>query len=439
MFVGRERELAQLNQVFHKKENSIVVLYGREGVGKTSLIKEFIRDKRCVYYQAREWSMQEQSKYYEEKRQEVADLLMKQDEKICFVVDEFDLMQKGYKGFFEEFNEYIHTLPMDSVMILFVSSNIPWVEKSMGDEIGELSGKITMTIKLKEFSFMEVTDRFPSASIEECIVIYSILGGVPGYLELWNPKESMKKNLLRLVIRPQGALRKEPSRYLKTVLRELPFYNTILTVLAEDEPKLNYLYQRTGFSRAKISVYIKNLTQMGVAGKIVSFEPEKKDIVQKGLYQITDAFLYFYYNLIYPHMTELEFLSPEEFYDRFLRDSMDELIHRTYMKVCCEFMELMNRFDKLPVHFRSMGSLYGKEGFVPLVASNEEGALLIGTCKWSSKPFDKSDFEKILNDAEQIGKDADYYYLFSKEGFTSDFAAMASQMDNIECIDLEQM
>ena len=69
---------------------------------------------------------------------------------------------------------------------------------------------------------------------------------------------------------------------MKTSLRELPFYSTILSVLAENEPKLNYLFTRTGFSRAKISVYIKNLIQIDVAEKIFSYEPEKAGFCAEG-------------------------------------------------------------------------------------------------------------------------------------------------------------
>ena len=42
VFIGREKELAMLNQAYLKGGNSIVVLYGREQIGKTTLIKEFI-------------------------------------------------------------------------------------------------------------------------------------------------------------------------------------------------------------------------------------------------------------------------------------------------------------------------------------------------------------------------------------------------------------
>lgn len=65
VFIGREKELAMLNQAYLKGGNSIVVLYGREQIGKTTLVKKFVQDKTYVYYQARELSEKEQNRYFE--------------------------------------------------------------------------------------------------------------------------------------------------------------------------------------------------------------------------------------------------------------------------------------------------------------------------------------------------------------------------------------
>ncbi len=78
-------------------------------------------------------------------------------------------------------------------------------------------------------------------------------------------------------------------------------------------------------------------------------------------------------------------------------------------------MELMNQYHHLPAQFERFGSLYGKSGFVPLIANTREGKLLVGTCKWSNEPMTTKEFEELLHDIEQTGKEADYYYLFQKK------------------------
>lgn len=51
-FVDRINEMNFLEKEYNKKTSSFVVLYGRRRVGKTRLIKEFIKDKNSVYFLA---------------------------------------------------------------------------------------------------------------------------------------------------------------------------------------------------------------------------------------------------------------------------------------------------------------------------------------------------------------------------------------------------
>ena len=349
-------------------------------------------------------------------------------------------MEKAYKDFFAELDAYVSESAWeDRVMLLLISSSTQWVENQMVDDMGTFAARVVQVMKLKEFTFLEMVNRFPGSTTEECITIYSILGGVPGYLDLWNPSETVKENIIRLMLLPGGPLRKEAARFLKTSLRELPFYNTILSVLAEDEPKLNYLYNRTGFSRAKISVYIKNLIQIDVAEKYFSYEPKKKEYVLKGLYGISDRFLHFWYKFIFPNSSALECEAAEQFYENYIENKLYEFVEQTYISVCKEFLVLMGQYGKLPGTFDQPESFYGKEGVIPIVLTGKDGKLLVAQCKWSAEPMTGTDFEDLLKRTEQLGQEADYYYLFSKEGFRSELSVVASGMDNIELIDLESL
>lgn len=52
-FIGRRKELEALEQEY-QRDGGFVVLYGRRRVGKTTLIKEFIKDKTAFYFLATE-------------------------------------------------------------------------------------------------------------------------------------------------------------------------------------------------------------------------------------------------------------------------------------------------------------------------------------------------------------------------------------------------
>ena len=48
-FIDRKREMSTLEKEYNR-EKSFVVLYGRRRTGKTTLIKEFIKDKNTFYF-----------------------------------------------------------------------------------------------------------------------------------------------------------------------------------------------------------------------------------------------------------------------------------------------------------------------------------------------------------------------------------------------------
>lgn len=50
MFIGRKKELQSLEKLYRSRRFEMAVIYGRRRVGKTSLIREFIRDKKAIYF-----------------------------------------------------------------------------------------------------------------------------------------------------------------------------------------------------------------------------------------------------------------------------------------------------------------------------------------------------------------------------------------------------
>ena len=50
-FLGRHEELATLEREYFNN-HSFVVIYGRRRIGKTTLIKEFIKNKKALYFLA---------------------------------------------------------------------------------------------------------------------------------------------------------------------------------------------------------------------------------------------------------------------------------------------------------------------------------------------------------------------------------------------------
>ena len=49
-FINRQKEMATLEREYGYDMSSFVVIYGRRRTGKTTLIKEFIKDKNALFF-----------------------------------------------------------------------------------------------------------------------------------------------------------------------------------------------------------------------------------------------------------------------------------------------------------------------------------------------------------------------------------------------------
>jgi hypothetical protein len=334
-FVGREAELNYLNQYYAGTASRVLVVYGQKGVGKTSLLKTFGADKTCVYYHARSCSDREQRFQWARELSKAGDdlgefpeyeeifsrvLSVSAGEKLVFVLDEFQHMVKGNAEFFAKLNQFVHNSSIPLLVIL-CSSAAGWVENSMVGKIGAEAASISGFLKLRELSVQKMRELYPDFDEDDSIQLYAALGGVPG---LWNRMDSelsLAQNLTRNMLDKYSSLYGEMAGCLTAELREPAIYNTILSTMASGGMKLNDIYHHTGFSRAKISVYLKNLMEIDLVEK-----------VDAGIYRITRPCVRFYFSFIYPHLSLFEELTPEQFYMEIVEDAFPGFVREAYRK-----------------------------------------------------------------------------------------------------------
>lgn len=337
-FVGRDTELNYLDRYYHSGGSQILVVYGQKGVGKTALLRNFGRDKNCVYYMARTCSDREQRFQWAKELgisedsnaghglypeyEEIFERALRTDteEKLVFVVDEFHCLIKGEPSFFSRLNLFVKNSKIPLLVILS-SSAAGWVENSMVGKIGSEAMSISGFLKVRELSLQRMQELYPAFSEDDCIQLYAVLGGVPG---LWNRTDgslSAADNIVHRMIDKYSSLHGEMTGCLTEDLRETAVYNTILCTMAAGNNKLNDIYHHTGFSRAKISVYLKNLMEIDLVEKVGA-----------GTYRITRPYVRFYFRFIFPFQSILEELTPEQFYRDVVEDAFPKFVREAYRK-----------------------------------------------------------------------------------------------------------
>ncbi len=451
MYIKRTAQLKLLEEQYALPGNNLVILYGRKGMGKTTILSEFLEDKpEAYYYEATECVDKLQLIFMKQRLSEkqatdhivdyselFSEFIGERKEKTIIVIDEFHFIMKNSESFVDAFK--LLGINSGSVMFVLCSSSIRWVENEMISSLGNAANYITSYMKLKEFTFVDFVNHFPNSSVETCIQINAVLGGVPEYLRLWKENQTVADNIRNIILDKNCILIFEPQHFLKMELRETSVYNTILSTLAEGNRKLNDLHQKTGFSRAKILVYLKHLIQLDLIEKLVPLNEEGKENVQKGIYRIKDNFLHFWYRFVFPNLSELMREKASSVYDIKIAPYLDDYVGEYFSDVCAEFLKLMNLHQRLPEQILWWDRWYGKNGTIDILAQGDKGNTLLGKCLWKERKASESDYEELAMLAAEAGKKPDYCYIFSKGGFTEELRSSIVGNDNIKLIGLEDL
>ena len=450
----RTAQLRKMNEHYDDGKNGIVLLYGRDGCEKEALLRVYLQDKKHFYYRARVASATEQYRQMAAQIEAVYDVRLTKGtyneiftriksgdaSKLVVVIDEFQQIVKKDPDFLTAILRLKEKrLYPGSVQIILASSDLAWMEQNREEHLGVFADRQMLTIKLDDLAFLDVVRAFPDLSVAEVVRIYGVIGGVPSYVSRWSGKWDFKTNVCRHILSPYGYLHSEAERYLSLHLRELAVYETILAAIAAGHRKLNDLYHLTGFSRAKISVYLRSLMEIGVIEKADSFETGGVRNTQKALYQISDHYINFWFRFIYPHLSELYLMKPEDFYDRYIVPEIEDYMNRYFVQVCSEYMELMNRVHKLPITVTRRGTWIGKQGTIDLVAQDAVRNTIVGGCNWSQPAMTAEDFKKLLQTLKKARLSPTHIFLFTATEFDEALTAWAEQDQRLVLIDMKQL
>jgi len=450
-FIGREYELNFLEEKYASKKAELIFLYGRRRVGKTETLRRFCRDKEHVFYSCIECVDHDQlnafsarmlamgipaSQYltrfesWERALESVAEL--PGDGKKLLIVDEFPYMVRNNRSIPSILqNLWDARLKNENVMIVLCGSAMSFIEKEVLADKNPLYGRATGILKMAPMDFYDAVRFFPDRKPEEQILLYSILGGIPYYLKQFEPEKSVDDNIRANILSRGSILYKEPEFLLRQEFREPALYNSIVEAVALGNTRLNEINQKTQVERSKLSVYLKNLVELGLLEREfpISDGVKEKANVQRGLYRITDNFFRFWFAFVFPNLSELEAGDADSVFQYLVRPKLDVFTSRIFEDVCRACLRRLNRADRLPFHFTQIGRWQDKNEELDVMAlDSTKRQILLGECKYRNAPFDLAEFHHMRSKyAPPVQDAAIYYYLFSKSGFCDELRRFAEE------------
>jgi len=452
LFIDRTPELSTLKSEYDKKGAGLIVIYGRRRVGKTTLIREFLKNKPHIYFLA---DKQFETELIGRLRNSISEYLKDPNlaeiefktwdslfdywikhadfsNKVVFVIDEFQYLASVNNAFPTIFQRvWDEKLKERNILVILCGSLINMMYSTTLSYNSPLYGRRTGQIKLDPVSFKYFHNFFPHVSDEKLIELYSVIGGIPKYIEIFNPQKNVFENIKEHILEKKGYLYAEPRFILSEEVSETTTYFSILKTIASGRHKMGNIASRLMTSTQNLTGYFNMLIDLGILERRVPVTEAMPEKSKMGLYFIKDNFFRFWFRYVFANQNYLE-MENTDYVFRKVKDEFDEFVSLTFEDIAANIFFDQKVIRSLPFEPEKWGRWWDRKNEIDLVAinSSEKKALFI-ECKWSKRLVDIDVLTDLKNKASQVDwfKDEreDYFAIISKKGFTKRLVELAER------------
>ena len=425
-FVDRIGETARLRDALSRKKSSLVVVYGRRRLGKSTLIKRVLSD-RDVYFLADRSEGQHQRTLlakviaqvfsdfdkltYPDWESMFRAVNYRADKRFTLCLDEFpylveqspelpSVLQKIVDEKQLKYNLVLCGSSQNMMYGLFLDSTAPLYGRA--DEIMRFA-----PIRLPYIQ--EALGLDATAAIEE----YSVWGVVPRYWELRESRSSLDDAMWHNILSVNGALYEEPIKLFQDDVKDIVKTSTIMSYIGTGANRLSEIAGRCDEPATNLSRPLKKLIDLGFLEKDVPFGIDEKN-AKKSLYKIADPFMAFYYQFVVPNRSFIE-LNRRLPIDQALNTHFSEYVSMQWEKMCRDAVtgNLVNGvvYGKAK---RWWGSVLNEAKkaeqveFDVVAESIDKKYLLVGECKWTTQENGKQLTAELLRKAKLLPFANDY-------------------------------
>lgn len=459
IFIGREKELSDLNELYTQDKFQLFVLYGRRRVGKTTLLNEFCKGKDSIFYSAEQsndkLNLEKFSalvfNFYQETNLEPFSTWTnalsyinerQKDKSLALVIDEFPYLVRKNRALLSELQHLIdHKLKNGKLFMVLCGSYMGFMEKEVLGSKSPLFGRRTGQLHMKPFNYQTSIKFLEGFSAEDKLNLYGAFGGTPLYLQQVNAEEGFEENVKRSFLKNTSYLYEEPLLLLRQEVQEPGIYSAIIEAIASGYTKANEISTKIGEDSAKCLKYIKTLCELGILYKETPFGD--KESSRKTIYGISDLMFRFWYRYVFANRTLIETGAKEAVWQKKINPDYNNYMGTVFEKICMEYLTERNARGELPFLFTSIGRWWGTDPAtrnqveIDIIA-NDGKDYLIGECKWRNEKLDLAVLHELKEKANIFNKNRDntWFVLFSKSGFTGAVMEEASVDDKIILVDM---
>lgn len=337
-FIGRQNELKQLNQLLEKKSASLVTVYGRRRIGKSSLIAHFAKDHRMLSFEglSPRKAINKQDQLDEFSRQlarecqvpykrfvdwgdaffELSRQANKQTNKptkqgrIIILLDEISWMGLEDPDFAGKIKiAWDRYFKKNSQLIFFICGSVSaWIKKNIVNNTG-FHGRVSLKLCLRELPLIDCKKFWGSKELADAEIIkfIAVTGGIPKYLEEMNPKLTTEENIRRLAFTEGGILFNDfADIFTDTLQRKTELYERIVRLLCDGAVDSRDISSKINVPKGSyLSDLMDELVTAGFVSKQSSWDLKTGKISTVSQFRLSDNYLRFYLKYIAPHIEKI--------------------------------------------------------------------------------------------------------------------------------------
>ncbi len=357
-FLGRERDLGYLNELHDSGRPELFVLYGRRRVGKTELLQQFCGERKAVYFLAAQVRDRDNLRAFRLAASEaLGDPLAATvefpdwvaalgflaeragNERLVVVLDEFPYLCEANKSLPSQIQKFWDTRgKRSSLLLILCGSQVSFMEREVLAERSPLFGRRTGQRRLEPLAPLATLDFFPRWKLEQRVLAYSILGGMPAYLRRFDDSRTLEENLLREVLRPEGYLFEEVQFLLRHELSNPATYNSLLASIARGATRLADISLDVGVDATTANKYLHVLRELDLVEREVPLSDPDPMRSRRGSYRIADRFLQFHFRHIQPNVSLIHAGRGTRVLEEFIRPDAARLVDEARLDFVLDHM-----------------------------------------------------------------------------------------------------
>lgn len=444
-FFNRERELAFLREIHGREGAQLVAIYGRRRIGKTSLLMRWIGAEpgvRGVYFVAhRTTSSALLAKFsqalqpalgtadpafsfssWEAALRELARLA--RTEPLVLVIDELPYLLESEPAFATILQAtWDGPLRRSRIRLFLAGSHYHMMADTLASPKGPLFGRTTADLMLDEIGLREMSLFLPGYSPEQLVETYSVIGGVPRYLEAWSDRRPVLANIRDSILSPVSIFRNESAFLIQDEIAEPRTYLAILEAIGGGMKRPVDIAKLAGVQLAHVGKYLHTLELLRFVRRIVSIETPSPSTARTSQYEIRDPYLRFHFTFVLPNLRLLE----QGRLDRLLaviREGFEAYVGKTgYEEICRRHVAALSDRGDLPFEALDVGRIWDRRVEIDVVAVDRRArTALLGECRFRRAKVGVEVLDDLVSRAKSLQKLDGYklhYILFSRAGFTT--------------------